>query len=457
MHVVDAGKVKQLSYDSTSDSTCLASTDISQACAKQRAGRAGRIQNGFCYRLYSHNQYEAMEKYTLPEILRVPLTEICLSAKMLAENDSIEEYLLKALQPPPVRNIRRSVELLQKIDALDSNESITDLGIHLANMPVECQLGKMILYSIMLRCLDPVVTIVSALSVKDPFTIPVGNHGESITTNQIKREFAKNSLSDHQMLLNAFNEWSTQMHHQADFCERNCISNANMLQINNLRRLIIRHLRMAGFIADDESAQSLQKLNENSEKWELVRACITAALYPNVCQISKEKRRIFAEHNKIMAPQSSSIVHGSRSNGYIDTNVLNAEAEWLVYSSKFRISRLSFLRNITVVPAIDVILFGGTINMPERNILPAKDNGDTIFCIDDWIRIDVNQKEANLLFQLRLKFSSVLLRFLHNHRQFQPENKEIQMLKVLTQIIQQEDNIGQRIRSNDEIETQIGI
>lgn len=138
MYVVDAGKVKQLSYDSIGESTCLTSTDISQACAKQRAGRAGRIQNGFCYRLYSTEQYEAMEKYTLPEILRVPLTEICLNAKMLAGDLSIEEFLVKALQPPSVKNIRQSIELLKKINALDDKENITYLGIHLVSSMENC-------------------------------------------------------------------------------------------------------------------------------------------------------------------------------------------------------------------------------------------------------------------------------------------------------------------------------
>lgn len=107
------------------------SADISKACAKQRAGRAGRIRNGFCYRLYSTEQYEAMDEYTLPEILRVALTEICLHAKVLAGNLSIEEFLLKALQPPPVKNIRQSIKLLQTINALDNKENITHLGIHL--------------------------------------------------------------------------------------------------------------------------------------------------------------------------------------------------------------------------------------------------------------------------------------------------------------------------------------
>lgn len=74
-----------------------------------------------------------MDKYTLPEILRVPLTEICLKAKMLAGNLSIEIFLLKALQPPPVDNIRQSIKLLKSINALDNKENVTYLGILLVS------------------------------------------------------------------------------------------------------------------------------------------------------------------------------------------------------------------------------------------------------------------------------------------------------------------------------------
>lgn len=464
--MIDAGKVKQQSYDSISESTCLTSTDISQACAKQRAGRAGRIRNGFCYRLYSLKQYEAMEKYTLPEILRVPLTEICLNAKILSGKLSIEEFLLKALQPPSVKNIRQSIELLKKINALDTNENITHLGIHLANMPVDCQLGKMILYSIVLRCLDPVVTIVSALSVKDPFTLPVGGEGEKI--NKIKKQFANSSLSDHQMLLNTFEMWSKQKR-RGEFCAENYISNGNMQMIQGLRRLIMGHLKMAQFISDD-SARNPKKLNENSLKWEIVKSCLTAGLYPNVCRISNLGGQIFSKQDKKLAPHLSSIIRERRARGQIDPNVFNTEAEWLVHGEKSRISNFSLIRNITFVPAIDVILFGGPINLPEENLSPASENrlevlsdadcddipdefdilcndddddddqlfgmpgafdDEMIFTIDDWINFIVDQNEATLLFQLRLKFSSMISRFLRNHFTFQPKNQELRMLAVL--------------------------
>ena len=57
---------------------------------------------------------------------------------------------------------------LQQMDALDDSEELTELGRHLADLPVDPHLGKMVLNSIVLKCLDPVLTIVCSLSYKDP-------------------------------------------------------------------------------------------------------------------------------------------------------------------------------------------------------------------------------------------------------------------------------------------------
>lgn len=59
-------------------------------------------------------------------------------------------------------------EHLQQIDALDHFEDLTEIGYHLADLPLEPRLGKVVLYSIVLKCLDPVLTIVCALAYKDP-------------------------------------------------------------------------------------------------------------------------------------------------------------------------------------------------------------------------------------------------------------------------------------------------
>lgn len=271
--------------------------------------------------MYSVDHYDTMEQYTVPEILRVPLTEICLNAKILAGQDiPIEEFLLKALQPPPITSIRQSISVLKQIDALDDNENITYLGRHLADLPVDCHLGKCLLYSIVLRCLDPVVTIVAALSVKDPFMLPLGNEAAKI--NQIKKEFAMDSLSDHQMLLNTYEAWSREHRKRNDkkFCAEKMLCNGNMQMIFGLRRLITGHLQMAK-IVDENSARNTRKLNENSLNWSVIKACLTAGHFPNICRINELHGQIFSKQDKKLLPHLSSVLRDRTAKGQLDMNV----------------------------------------------------------------------------------------------------------------------------------------
>lgn len=274
VYVIDTGKVKQQSYDPFSESTRLETVDISQSCSKQRAGRAGRVRRGYCYCLNSLRQYNSMAKYTMPDILRMSLHNVCLKVSMLTSDLTIEQALSEALEPPSKKRIHCSVEFLKKINALDTNENITALGTHLAHMPIDCQLGKMVLYSIVLRCLDPVVAIVSALSVKDPFLLRIQNDENKMSVNQAKKEFAKNSSSDHRMLLNAFEAWKRATS-KDQFCKENVMSKRNMATVEGVRLLIMRHLKTTGLIDDSKS----KILNDNALKWEIIKACLTTGIY----------------------------------------------------------------------------------------------------------------------------------------------------------------------------------
>lgn len=167
VYVIDSGKVKEKSFDAISGVCMLKSNWISQACAKQRKGRAGRCQKGICFRLYSTVRYNSMQLFQTPEMLRLPLQQLCLYTKHLAPgNTPIAEFLERAIEPPSNVITRNAVQLLKTIDALDSWEDLTELGSHLLDLPVEPRLGKMLLYSVVLKCIDPVLTIVCSLSYK---------------------------------------------------------------------------------------------------------------------------------------------------------------------------------------------------------------------------------------------------------------------------------------------------
>lgn len=490
VHVIDLGKVKQQSYDSIGATTCLTSTAISKACAKQRAGRAGRIQNGFCYRLYTKEHYESMEMYTLPEILRVPLTEICLNAKMLTANSqfSIEDFLTRALQPPAPNNIRQSVSLLKQIDALDANEDITYLGIHLANMPVDCQLGKCILYAVLLKCLDPVVTIVSALSVKDPFLLPVGEEAKKVI--QIKKTFSDNSLSDHYMLLNAFKQWKNAKNKGREFCQANMMCVGNMQMILGVKKLIMGHLQMAGFISEESTMRNSKTLNQNAERWDIIKACLTAGSYPNVCRLTPFSGKIQSKQDKKLFPHKSSVLCERKTRNQIDPTLDEIEAEWLIHGEKSRVTTFSLVKNITVIPSIDLVLFAGPIVLPDVNVFlsdfdecDGASNGDmpnwnfkigewnpntidsdidsnmiprmnaldlnasseSTFVIDDWIQFSMTTIEAILLLQLRQKFAAIFAKFLVNPVYFSLDHPSANVLYHIFDILQREDTIERGI------------
>lgn len=207
VYVIDSGKVKQKHYDSVTSTTSLTATWISQACATQRAGRAGRTKPGVCFRLFTRQRFDAMDKFTLPEILRVPLTEICLQTSIIASHTSILNFLSKAIQPPSTMSIKQSIKLLQKLGALDDDENLTELGLILADLPVDARLGKILLYGIFLKCIDPVLTIVSALSVNDPFVLPTTALDKDKAA-KLKRDMAEDSYSDCLCLLRAFQKWN---------------------------------------------------------------------------------------------------------------------------------------------------------------------------------------------------------------------------------------------------------
>lgn len=205
-------------------------------------GRAGRTRAGICFRLYSTQRFNAMEEFTLPELLRIPLTELCLHARIMTKT-TITEYLSKALQPPPASTINQSIKLLKTIGALNSTEDVTELGYRLVDLPVDVQMGKMLLYSILMKCLDPVLTIVSALSVKDPFVLNFEGDNSSTLT---RKSLADESCSDLIVFIKLYQMW---MQHKASnqdyrFCKENHINNGIMELINGFRtqvRIISDH------------------------------------------------------------------------------------------------------------------------------------------------------------------------------------------------------------------------
>ena len=177
--VVDSGRVKETRYDSFSKIGCLVDTWISQASAKQRRGRAGRVRRGKCYKLYSKRRFEeCMWPQQLPEMHRVSLEQLCLQIRALDLAPQSSSFLQQCVQPPPARAVSAAVSNLAAIGALRDEtkmrsrsggggglekEKLLPLGKHLANVPCDVRIGKMLIYGCAMGCAADALTLAAAM------------------------------------------------------------------------------------------------------------------------------------------------------------------------------------------------------------------------------------------------------------------------------------------------------
>lgn len=86
---------------------------------------------------------------------------------------------------------------------MDTWEDLTELGYHLADLPVEPHLGKMVLCAVVLKCLDPILTIACTLAYRDPFVLPT-QASQKRAAMLCRKRFTAGTFSDHMALLRAF-------------------------------------------------------------------------------------------------------------------------------------------------------------------------------------------------------------------------------------------------------------
>ncbi|XP_043924460.1 probable ATP-dependent RNA helicase DHX37 [Protopterus annectens] len=180
-YVVDCGKVKKRFYDKVTGVSSFKICWISQASANQRAGRAGRTEPGHCYRLYSSAVYGDFEKYSPAEISRRPVDDLVLQMKSL----NIEKVVnFPFPTPPPTEALIAAEELLISLGALEKppkqgrlkelkraqlSSPVTPLGRVMAAFPVAPRYAKMLALGKQHDCLPYIITIVSAMTVREIF------------------------------------------------------------------------------------------------------------------------------------------------------------------------------------------------------------------------------------------------------------------------------------------------
>uniref|UniRef100_A0AAY4BF79 RNA helicase n=1 Tax=Denticeps clupeoides TaxID=299321 RepID=A0AAY4BF79_9TELE len=301
--VIDSGKVKEKSFDSLSNVTMLKMVWISKASALQRKGRAGRCRPGICFHLFSRLRYNNMLEHQVPQLLRMALQELCLHTKLLAPiSCTVAEFLSKAPEPPHMLSIKNAVQMLKTIDAMDPWENLTELGYHLTDLPVEPHLGKMVLCAVVLKCLDPVLTIACALAQRDPFVLPA-QASQKRAAMICRKRFSAGTFSDHMALLRAFQAWQKARSDgwERTFCEKNFLSQANMEIILGMRTQLLGFVRARG-------GGDIRDVNLNSENWAVVKAALMAGMYPNIIHVDRENCALMGAKEKRVRLHPTSVI-----------------------------------------------------------------------------------------------------------------------------------------------------
>ncbi|KAK3017016.1 hypothetical protein RJ639_006877 [Escallonia herrerae] len=344
--VVDCGKAKETTYDALNNTPCLLPSWISQASARQRRGRAGRVQPGECYHLYPRHVYEAFAEYQLPELLRTPLNSLCLQIKSL-QVGSIGEFLSAALQPPEPLAAANAVEFLKMIGALDENENLTHLGEFLVMLPLDPKLGKMLIMGAIFRCFDPVLTIVAGLSLRDPFLLPQDKKGLAGTA---KSRFSAKDYSDHMALVRAYEGWKDAEREGSayEYCWRNFLSAQTLQAIHSLRNQFTFILKDAALV--DADAGINNRLSHNQS---LVRAIICSGLFPGIASVVHRE----ASMSFKTMDDGQVLLYANSVNSRYQT----IPYPWLVFGEKVKVNSV-FIRDSTGVSDSILILFGGNLS-----------------------------------------------------------------------------------------------
>ena len=289
IYVIDPGFSKQNSYNARTGMESLIVTPVSKASANQRAGRAGRVAAGKCFRLYTAWAYQhELEDNPVPEIQRVNLGNVVLMLKSLGINDLIH---FDFLDPPPHETLVLALEQLYALGALNHMGELTKLGRRMAEIPADPMMCKMLLASEKYKCSAEILSISAMMS--NNASIFYRPKDKIIHADTARKNFHQPG-GDHITLLNVYNQWV-----ETDFSTQWCFE--NFIQHRSMRRARDVREQLVGLVERVEI-----DMVSNDDTIAIGKA-VTAGYFYNTARISKSGGYKTVKHNQTVTihPNSS--------------------------------------------------------------------------------------------------------------------------------------------------------
>ncbi|XP_023218184.1 putative ATP-dependent RNA helicase DHX30 isoform X2 [Centruroides sculpturatus] len=438
VYVIDTGCHRELNYNPNNGLSILSTQWISKANVRQRKGRAGRVQCGECYHLFTEDIMNDMPDFPKPEMMRISLENLIIDSKIYNPNISALEFLSEAVQAPNIESIKCSINDLQQMNILNENENLTILGKYASHFALHPRLSKAIIYSALFRCINPVLTIAAMLTGKNPFNV---NLEDNAAIREIRKKYDTNCFSDHLSFVNLYNDWNASQTRQQDleFCEMNKINIQNMNFIKGLKNLFSENLHETGLIESEITNNNQYSLNSG-----IVLSVLCAALYPKVIKqrvgtldrgrINWTKTSLYTLRGKKANLTSSSLLH----------KINQWPSPWLIYFSGVQAEERGRLtvRDASVISSISLILFAGKhlnmLNQVNKHELVTLSVNGSKGCL-----FQLHPSQGQCLMDLRQCFDNVIHWLLCNSNDLSGDEKVESFvnhfLEVLNQLLLQKD------------------
>nr|XP_046255997.1 pre-mRNA-splicing factor ATP-dependent RNA helicase DHX16 [Scatophagus argus] len=290
IYVIDPGFCKQKSYNARTGMESLIVTPCSRASANQRAGRAGRVAAGKCFRLYTAWAFKhEMEETTVPEIQRTNLGNVVLLLKSLGINDLIH---FDFMDPPPHETLVLALEQLYALGALNHLGELTKLGRRMAELPVDPMLSKMILASEQYKCSNEVLTIAAMLSVNN--SIFYRPKDKVVHADNARMNFVVPG-GDHLVLLNVYTQW-VESGYSTQWCYE------NFIQFRSMRRARDVRDQLEGLM-DRIEVEVVSCQGDNTP----IRKAVTAGYFYHTARLSKGGYKTVKHQQTVYVHPNSSL------------------------------------------------------------------------------------------------------------------------------------------------------
>ncbi|CAH0598209.1 unnamed protein product [Chrysodeixis includens] len=262
VHVIDSGAHKENRIKEGTGTASLETVWVSLAGAKQRTGRAGRVQPGHCYRMYTSEKEAEFAPHTTPEILRIPLEQTVLDCKAYAPDEKIGSFLSELPEPPSEKAIRYAVNDLMEIGALTPQEQLTRIGSLLSSLTLHPRLALSLLRAAVLGNVVCVANMAAHCTSNTEVFVNAADRRDEI--RETKRNYS--ATSDHASLYCIQEEF--EQHSQPErerYCSNRGLRADRLGYIRSLTNLHLEQVLKSSIIAPTTEAEELNQFSEIEE------------------------------------------------------------------------------------------------------------------------------------------------------------------------------------------------